>query len=318
MSDTEKDIFARPEGLDNGDADVPFIMAPAPFIHGSSSGSKTMAHVMVAMLPALIMSGIVFGGTALMLVGACTISAMGWEMLSTMVMRKHKSTDDLTAAVTGMLFGLTLPPTFPIIKAILGTFISIVIFKQLFGGVGKNILNPAAAGRLALYFIFKSDFVYITPMSDPLDRIYGSTPLVSGDASYFDLIVGGVPGNLGEVSALAAMLGIFYLLAMGVTGLWSTCSFVGTAYVFSLVTGNDGVYQILACGLLLTAVFMANDYVTTPLTAPGKILFGLGAGVITMTLRLTAGFSEACYAAILIMDLLTPLIDRATERRPRK
>lgn len=303
-------------GLDNGDADVPFIMGQSPFIHGSAATSKLMAHVMVAMMPALIMSGLIFGGRPLVLIGVCVLTAMLWERLANLIFRRHRSTDDLTAAVTGMLFGLTLPPTFPYLKAAVGTFISIMVFKQLFGGAGKNIFNPAAAGRIVIYFMFMKDFVYMMPMTDPADQLFDATPLQTGAENYHNLFLGNVTGGIGEISVLAAVLGMFYLLAMGVAGLYSSVSFVGAVYVFSLLTGQDALYQILAGGVVLCAVFMANDYVTTPLMPLGRVIFGLLAGVIAAALRYWLHFEGACYAAILIVNLLTPVIDRVTERKP--
>ena len=290
----------------------------APFVKDDQSTSKIMTHVMVAMLPSLALSGIIFGGSALLLTGFCILTSMLWEWLCCLIMKRRKGTDDLSAAVTGMLFAFMLPADFPFWKAGVGTLISIVVFKQLFGGIGKNPLNPAAAGRLATYFIFKSSFLYPEPVVNSPDMdSTGLTSLQSGFDSYSDMFLGRVCGGLGEVSVVALLTGAFYLVAMRVISLHEPLAFLGTMFAFSIIAEQDGVYQILAGGAVLAAVFLGSDYVTTPITGLGKVIFGVLAAGITCALRFFTHVPQDMLIAILVCNLLTPVIDRFTEAKPR-
>ena len=262
----------------------------APFIREENSTSKIMTHVLISLLPSLALSGIIFGGDALMHVGFCILTSIFWEWLYCLILKKKKTTTDLSAAVTGMLFAYTLPADFPYWKAAVGTFISIVIFKQLFGGIGRNVLNPAVAGRLATYFLFRSSFVYPLPVLLSSDGGHAETSLQSGFDTYGDMMLGRVCGGL---------------------------AFAGTVILFSYISGNDGLYQILAGGTLLAAVYFGSDYTTTPMTSLGKLIFGFLAGGIVCTLRFFTPIPEANLVAILIMNLLTLVIDRFIETKPR-
>lgn len=289
----------------------------APFIREENSTSKIMTHVLISLLPSLALSGIIFGGDALMHVGFCILTSIFWEWLYRLILKKKKTTTDLSAAVTGMLFAYTLPADFPYWKAAVGTFISIVIFKQLFGGIGRNVLNPAVAGRLATYFIFRSSFVYPLPVLLSSDGGHAETSLQSGFDTYGDMMLGRVCGGLGEVSVIAILTGLLYLVAMRVISLHEPLAFAGTVILFSYISGNDGLYQILAGGTLLAAVYFGSDYSTTPMTSLGKLIFGFLAGGIVCTLRFFTPIPEANLVAILIMNLLTLVIDRFIETKPR-
>lgn len=289
-----------------------------PFVKDDQSTSKIMTHVMVGMLPSLALSGVIFGGSALILTSFCILTSLLWERLCNLIMKRAKSTDDLSAAVTGMLFAFMLPANFPMWKAAVGTLISIVVFKQLFGGIGKNILNPAAAGRLATYFIFRHSFLYPEPVVNSPDvESAGLTSLRSGLDTYGDMFLGRVCGGLGEVSVIALLTGAFYLLAMRVITLHEPLAFLGTMFAFSIIAGQDGVYHILAGGAVLAAVFLGSDYVTTPTTGLGKVIFGVLAAGLTCTLRFFTDVPQDMLIAILVCDLLTPVIDRFTEPKPR-
>lgn len=290
----------------------------APFVRDNSSTSKIMTNVLISLLPSLILSGIIFGGDALLLTGFCILTSIFWEWLYRLILRKKKTTDDLTAAVTGMLFAFTLPADFSYWKAAIGTFISIVIFKQLFGGVGRNIFNPAVAGRLATYFIFRSSFAYPLPVLISSDGGHSRTSLQIGTDSYRDMLLGKVCGGLGEVSVIALLTGLLFLLAMRVITLHEPLAFMGTILLFSYATGNDGLYQLLAGGTVLTAIYFGCDYSTTPMTGIGKVIFGFIAGVMVCAFRFLTHIPEATLVTILILNLLTPVIDRFTETRPRK
>lgn len=290
----------------------------APFVKDEQSTSKIMTHVMVGLMPSLVLSSLIFGGDALMLTGVCILTAILWERLSCLIMKRRKSTDDLSAAVTGMLYAFMLPADFSYWKAAVGTLISIVIFKQLFGGIGKNLFNPAVAGRLATYFIFRSSHFYPEPIAKSPDvTSIGIPSLDSGVDSYMDMFLGRVCGGLGAVSVIALLTGAFYLVAMRVITLHEPLAFLGAMFAFSIIADQDGLYQILAGGTVLAAVFLCSDYVTTPTTGLGKIIFGVLAAVITCALRFFTHVPEGMLIAILVCNLLTPVIDRFTEPKPK-
>jgi len=292
-------------------------VSPSPHIRDNISTSKIMGHVLVAMLPTLFMAGLIFGGRALMLIGFCTLTAILWERLCNLVMKRPNTTNDLSAAVTGMLLAFNLPATLPFWMAAIGTFVAIVIVKQLFGGLGQNFANPAIVGRIVLMLSFTGEMTnWVVPFYDSADIETAATPLVTKTAEYYDLFMGRVGGCIGEVSALALLLGGFYLVAMRVISLHTPIAFIGTVFVFSYLAGEDGIYQILAGGVMLGAIFMATDYVTTPVTGKGKIIFGIGCGIITCVIRFYANYAEGVSFSILIMNILTPYINMITEKKP--
>ena len=290
----------------------------APFIREDQSTSKIMTHVIVATLPSLMLSAIIFGGNSLLLASFCVLTSMLWEWLFRLVTHRSRAVDDLSAAVTGMVFAFMLPSNFSYWKAAIGTLLAVVVFKQLFGGLGRNILNPAVASRLACWFIFRNSFIYPEPVVNSADvQSTGTLSLVSMADSYGDMFIGRVAGGLGEVSVLALLTGAFYLLAMRVISLYEPAAFLGTIFVFSYLTGQDGIYQILAGGTVLAAFFLGGDSVTTPITWKGKIVFGVLAAAITCSLRFFLHVPQDMLIAILICNLLTPVIDRYTEYTPK-
>ncbi len=291
----------------------------APYIKEDTSVSKIMTHVMVGLLPSLILSGILFGGWALLLTGFCILTSLLWEFIICLILKRKNSINDLSAAVTGMIFAYMLPTGFPFWQAAIGTFIAIVVFKHLFGGLGKNIFNPAVASRLVCWFIFRSSFIYYEPDVNSADMpSYGELSLMSGADSYGDMFLGRVCGGLGEVSVIALLTGAFYLVSMRVISLYEPAAFLGTIYLFSAIAGKDGLYQILAGGTVLAAFFLCCDTVTTPSTNIGKIIFGIAAGFLTCVFRFFTDIPQGLLFAILICNLLTIVIDRVTETAPGK
>ncbi|MBR1740181.1 MAG: RnfABCDGE type electron transport complex subunit D [Ruminococcus sp.] len=276
----------------------------APYIHDGSSTGVIMSHVLVGLCPALLMGGIIFGGRAMMLVGVCTIAAMLFERVWMLIMHKPSTAADLSAAVTGMTVGLCLPATFPFWGALLGVFISIILVKQLFGGLGKNFLNPALTGAAAVALLFPNYMEWPTPFYDPYEVSTGVTPLMSHSESYRDLFLGKVCGTIGEVSVIALLAGGVYLLAMNVISLHTPLSYAGTVAVFSYFAGEDPLYQVLAGSVIIGAIFFANDYVTTPTRWQGKLLFGAGCGALTCVFRFYTELGEGTFYAILAMNLL--------------
>lgn len=296
------------------------LVSPSPQIRDNISTSKVMTHVLVALCPALAMSAYVFGGRALMLTGFCMITALIWERLCNIIMKRPDSTKDISALVTGMLLAFNLPVTMPYWQAAIGTFVAIVIVKQLFGGLGQNFANPAIVGRIVLMLAFTGNMTHwVVPFYDPDNIVTGATPLAaahSATADYLDLFLGRVGGCLGEVSAAALLIGGVYLIMMKIISVHTPLAFIGTVFVFSYLCGEDGIYQILAGGVMLGAFFMATDYVTTPVTKTGKVIFGIGCGIITCVIRFFGSYPEGVSFSILLMNILTPYIDMITKTKP--
>ena len=291
------------------------VTAP-PHERGDVSTAKIMTDVIIALIPALVASGIIFGGNALMLTGFCMISAMGLERLCNLIMKRESTISDLSAAVTGMLLAFNLPVTISYFKAFIGVFVAIVITKQLFGGLGHNFANPAIVGRIVLMVSFPAAMTnWAVPFYDPKTVETGATPLVTNYEKYSSLFLGNVGGCLGETCKAALLIGALYLIAKKVINPAAPLAFITTVFVFSCITGRDGIYQILSGGLILGAFFMATDYVTTPITTAGKLIFGIGCGVITCVIRFYAAYPEGVSFSILIMNIVTPLIDMATVKR---
>lgn len=277
-----------------------------------------MLHVIIALIPALVMSAVLFGGRALMLTGTCMLSAIVWEKLCNIIMKRPDTTHDLSAAVTGMLLAFNLPVTLPYWMAVIGTFVAIVIVKQIFGGLGQNFANPAIVGRIVLMLSFTGAMTHWTLPTLMTDVVSAPTPLAEDTKlySYWDLFIGRCSGCLGEVCAAALIAGGIYLVLMKVICVHTPISFVATVFVFSWFAGKDPVYQILSGGLMLGAIFMATDYVTTPVSKKGKVIFGIGCGIITCVIRFYASYPEGVSFSILIMNIATPYIDMATLKKP--
>ncbi|SDA09683.1 electron transport complex protein RnfD [Ruminococcus sp. YE71] len=292
-------------------------VSPSPHISSTASTRKVMLHVLIALMPALGVSVWVFGVRALILTLWTAAFAVGTEAVCNKLRKRPLTTGDLSAAVTGVLLAFNLPSTLPLWEAAIGAFVSIAVVKQLFGGLGQNFANPAIVGRIVLMLSFTADMTHwVRPFERGVDAVTSATPLVTKQAGYLDLFLGKCGGCLGEVSAAALLVGFIYLLAVKVITPHATLVFAGTVFVFSWFAGEDPVFQILAGGVMLGAVFMATDYVTTPITPLGKVIFGVGCGIITCVIRFYANYAEGVSFSILIMNILTPYIDRFTERRP--
>ncbi|MBR1563608.1 MAG: RnfABCDGE type electron transport complex subunit D [Ruminococcus sp.] len=292
-------------------------VSPSPHVRSGTTTSKIMLHVMIGLTPALFMSVYFFGGRALMLTGCCMLSAIVWERLCNIVMKKPNTTGDLSAAVTGMILAFNLPVTLPYWMAVIGTFVAIVIVKQLFGGLGQNFANPAAVGRIVLMLSFTSEMTkWAIPFYNPDKIVTGATPLATRAQDYIDLFIGKTAGCLGETSAAALLLGGVYLVIMKIITPHAPLAFIGTVYVFGWIFDQDPLYQILSGGVMLGAVFMATDYVTTPISSIGKVIFGVGCGIITCVIRFWGSYPEGVSYSILLMNIITPYIDMAILTKP--
>lgn len=290
----------------------------SPHRASSRTTQSVMLHVIIALIPAIVAATIIYGLRALMLVLVTTASAVVWEALCCIVMKKKTTIDDLSAVVTGILLALNLPATLPFWMTAIGSFVAICVVKELFGGLGKNFANPAIVGRIVLMLSFTSAMTnWVQPFYyKDADAVATATPLVTKSEDYLDLLLGNCGGTIGEVCALAILIGGIYLVAVKAISPVTPLAFLGSVMIFSFLVGEDPVYQILSGGVMLGAVFMATDYVTTPVTKLGKLIFGLGCGIITCVIRFYCSMAEGVSFAILFMNIVMPFIDMATKSRP--
>ena len=293
-------------------------VSSSPHIKAPMTTSKIMTQVLIALIPAGIAATVIFGGRALILIGFCVAFSVIWEKLFSVVTKRKDTTDDISAVVTGLLLAYNLPVTIPLWMAGIGTFVAIIIVKQLFGGIGQNFANPAITGRIVLMLSFPSA---MTTWAEPFyysakDVVTGATPLVTGDATYKELFLGTIGGSLGETCSLALIIGGIYLMARNIIKPYAPAAFLGTIMVFSFIAGKDPIYQLLSGGIILAAFFMITDYVTAPVTDIGKVIFGIGCGVITCVIRFYGGKAEGASYAILLMNILVPYIDMVTSSTP--
>ena len=294
------------------------IVTAAPHITSADSTQKIMQRVCLALVPTLIVSVLWFGINALILtaitVAACVLFEMGYCKL----MGKENPTGDFSAVVTGMLLAFNLPATLPWWMAIVGAFIAIVIVKQLFGGMGYNFANPAIVGRIALAVGFAGRMASYPLPANGIDALSSATPLAVasevGSAGYMTLLIGQHGGVLGETCAITILLGGIYLIWTKVISPVIPVTYLATVAVLSVCFGMDPIYQLLSGGLMLGAFFMATDYVTSPTTDKGKLVFGLGLGLITMMIRRFGTMNEGVSFAILLMNLVVPYIDVLTRQ----
>ena len=308
-------------------------VAYQPQVRTNTDTRRIMLDVMIALLPAIAVAVWQFGPYPLLVIAVSMASAALFEWGYRKLLKKNSTVGDLSACVTGMLLALVLPPDAPWWLPVIGSFFAIVVVKQLYGGIGKNFLNPALAGRaflLASYAaIMSGEYLVPRALKGSVDAATMATPLAflyDGGAmpeyySFVDLLIGRVPGCIGEISALALILGGLYLIARKVISWRIPVSFVGTVAVLCLIFGYEGygrvdwmLYNVLSGGLMLGAIFMATDYATSPVTLNGQLLFGAGCGALTVLIRYFGGFPEGVSYAILIMNLCSWAIDKAFRR----
>lgn len=294
----------------------------SPHFHGKGSTQWIMGMVCLSLLPTLVASVFLYGLGAPLLVLVCVATALVTEHVCCRLMNRESTAGDLSCVVTAMLFAFTLPADCGYFPAILGTVFAIAVVKMLFGGIGCNFANPAVAARVFVMLAMPIALgAYPDIMGRPLDAITGATPLAmnaAGDApySYMDMMFGLHAGALGETCIITLLAGYVFLLVMRVVDAWATVPFIATVAVITGFAGQDAIYQVLSGGLVLGAFYMATDYTTTPMTPKGKIIFGIGCGVITALVRLFAAAPEGVAFSILFMNMFTPLIDRYTRPQP--
>ena len=303
-----------------------FIMSSSPHVRSSETTGRIMRDVLIALLPATACGIYFFGISAFWVVLVSVAFAVGTEALLQWLMKRKVTALDGSAAVTGLLLALNLPPTVPIWLPMIGSVFAIAIVKLCFGGLGHNFLNPALAARAFLMVSWPS---LMTAWSAPIhtigqasvDALSSATPLALLEAgtpsAYLDLAIGNVGGCIGETSAIALLIGGIYLLARRVIDWRIPGVYIATVAAFTWIAGPDGLftgdalYNILSGGLMLGAIFMATDYVTSPMSSGGKIVFALGCGILTTVIRRWGGYPEGVSYSILLMNLVVPLLDRA-------
>ncbi len=302
-------------------------VASAPHLVTSLDTTRTMGYVLLALVPSFLVSTYVFGWKVILLTAVCVIASVGFEYLYNVIAHKRQTVQDLSAAVTGVLIAFNVPSSLPVWMAVVGCFVAIVIVKQLYGGLGKNVANPAIVARIVLFVSFATQMTsWPLPITVKVaDATTGPTPLgilaegsVKDLPSNMEMFLGFIGGSLGEVSAIALIIGGVFLIAKKIILPHTPIAFIGTVFVIALIYygfSSDGnalqmaVFHICAGGVMLGAFFMATDYVTTPIMPKGKIVFGIGCGIITMAIRLWGAYPEGVSFSILLMNIMTPLID---------
>ena len=313
-----------------------FIISPAPHIHGRDSVVKNMRNVIIALVPAYLCSIVFFGVGALVVSAVSIISCVLFEyLIQVYVLKKPNSIGDLSAVLTGLLLAMNLPSNLPWWMVVIGAFIAIGVGKMCFGGLGCNPFNPALVGRVFLLLSFPAAMT-TWPLPKLLPATYtdaetGATVLslikegALADAAsgatvklptYTDMLLGNMGGSMGEVSAIALLLGFIFLLAtrtitwhIPVSILATVAIFGGILYLADPSAYMDPLTQLLSGGMLLGAIFMATDYVTSPMTKRGQIIYGIGIGIICVVIRCFGSYPEGMSFAILIMNAVTPLIN---------
>lgn len=299
-------------------------VSASPHVRSPHTATGIMLDVIIALIPALIAAIVIFGTQVLLVTLVCVGSAVLSEYLSRKVMKRHQTIGDLSAVVTGLLLAFNLPVSIPLWIAALGSIIAIVVVKQMFGGIGQNFVNPALAARIILLVSFPSKMTGWT-----LDGVTTATPLASLKSgtvdsnalpSLIDMLLGKHGGCLGEVCSVALIIGGIYLIIRKVISPAIPLSYIGTVAVFMLIAGKGSfeftAYQLLSGGLLIGAIFMATDYTTSPVSFNGKIIFGIGCGLITAAIRVFGGYPEGVSFSIIIMNILVPHIERLTTAKP--
>lgn len=300
------------------------IVSSSPHMVTDRSTSWTMGMVALSLLPALGASAYFFGLRALTLTAVCVAACVALEYLFNLVLRREQTVGDLSAVVTGMLVAFNVPANLPFSMALIGCVVAIVVAKQLFGGIGQNLVNPALAARIVLLVSFPVQMTTWPVPTPPgsgsaADALTGPTPLNLWKQgldvpSNMDLFLGNIGGSLAEVSAIALLAGFVFLLVLRVVSPIIPIGFMGTVVLVALLAGEDPLFHLLAGGVVLGACFMATDYVTSPTLPLGQLIFAVGCGLITMAIRLFGNFPEGVSFAILFMNVLSPQIEQLSTR----
>lgn len=301
------------------------IVSVNPHIYAKDTTQTIMRDVLIALVPAVIASILFFGVRALLIEVVCVAVAMGCEWAFEKICKKPITVLDLSAAVTGLILALNLPVDIPVWQAMFGSFVAIVVVKQFFGGIGQNFANPAITARVIMLVAFSGA---MTTWHNPAfagfaaDAVTSATPLAILGGSEGQLptlaqmFLGARGGSMGETSCLALLLGGLYLIYRRVITWHTPVAFIGTVLVLTALLGKQPLYQVMAGGLFIGAFFMATDYTTSPPTPKGKLIFGLGCGLITVLIRVWGNYPEGVSFSILLMNILNPYICDWTKTKP--
>ncbi len=293
------------------------IVSSSPHIHSHATTKNIMRDVVIALMPATVASVVLFGFKALLMIVVCVASAMLSEFFFNMITKKKQTVGDLSAVITGLLLALNLSTKVELWQCMIGSVFAIIVVKCFFGGLGKNFANPAITGRIFLLIAFgtvaggaQTQFTELTSSATPLEVIKNggdSLPAIT------DMLIGNRGGAIGETCAIALLLGFVYLLIRKVITWHIPVVYVATVFILSLVIKQNlsiALYEVLGGGLLLGAIFMATDYVTSPAGRVAKIIFALGCGIITVLIRFWGSYPEGVSYAILFMNILSPYIEK--------
>ena len=313
------------------------VVSASPHMVSPTDTTKIMGTVMLALMPALAVGIYQFGIRALILTVVCVVACVGFEYLFNLIMKRPQTVGDLSAALTGLLLAMNCPSSLPYGIAIVGCFAAVIVVKQLLGGLGQNLVNPAVTARVFMFIAFATEMTTwpvsrVTSLSqdsmvavDGVDAMTAATALgqlghgdgTLGSVTYsnLDLFLGNCGGCLGEVSALALLIGGLFLIWRKIISPIIPLTFLATVFVLGFIWGGlDGaIFHIVAGGVMLGAFFCATDYVTSPTLPMGKVIFGIGCGLFTMLIRVFASYPEGVSFAILLMNILVPFIDNFCE-----
>lgn len=301
-------------------------VSSSPHIRSGVTTRRLMMDVIIALVPASAAGIYFFGLRAAILIAVTVASCVVFEYLTRKALKRSNTISDLSAVVTGLLLALNLPPELPLWMAIIGSLFAIVIVKQLFGGIGQNFLNPALAARAFLIISYGTKMTTWTQpsMNTVVDAVSFATPLGALKEGgqlpeLIDMFIGRTGGSMGETSALALIIGGVYLLARGVITWHIPVIYIGSAGLFAWILGPEGIFtgdplfNILAGGLMIGAIYMATDYTTSPMTVKGMVIYAAGCGILTILFRRYTNMPEGVSYAILLMNVAVPIIDRYTK-----
>ena len=306
--------------------DNKLIVSASPHLGSGKTTRKIMLTVIIALMPALIAGTIIFGPRSLLIVAVSVATCVLGETLFNLITKRKHTIGDLSAVVTGLILGLNLPASVGIYPTIIGSLFAIIVIKCLFGGLGKNFANPAAAARVFMLLAFTDSLSKAAEIKiGSVDAVASPTPLAIFKGAegqlpkLTDMLLGLRGGAIGETCAIALLIGLVILLVTKVITWHTPVVYIGTVFLLSWIvygTAELALYQVLSGGLLIGAIFMATDYVTTPTTNLGKAVFGLGCALLTVLIRRLGSYPEGVSFSILLMNLFTNYIDKLTARKP--
>lgn len=284
------------------------IVTSSPHLRSGVTTRQIMLDVLISLAPCVVAATWIFGFRALLVTVFCAAVCVLLEFICRLVMKREQTIGDLSAAVSGVLLALTLPPSIGLAQALVGCAVAIVVVKQMFGGIGCNFVNPALTARIVILLSFPTQMTTWTLA----DGTTTATPLGGAEAGLKELFFGTVGGSMGETCAAAILLGFVYLLARRVISPTIPVAFAASAAVFALILGRPVGFELLSGGLLFGAVFMATDYTTSPFTFRGKIIYGVCCGLLTVLIRAFGSMPEGVSYAVVLMNITVPLIERVT------